>query len=101
MFENYVVAKNTKRAGWVTALIVSSVIAHALAGGGLLVWSWLQVNKLDTPDTGVRVGLDLPPPPPPPKGGSKKQKIEAKKDPTPKKQKVYDTVQPEKREEKP
>ncbi len=99
MFENYVVAKQTKRAGWVTGLIIGSVLAHAGAGAGLLVYSWLRIEKLEAPSTGIKVGLELPPPPPPPKG-SRTKKLEAKKDPTPKKVKPVDTVQPEKRDEK-
>lgn len=100
MFEVYVEAKRAKRPPWVVALIIGSVVLHAGAGVGLLIFSWLQIDKIETPDTGVKVGLDLPPPPPPPKG-SRKQKLEAKKDPTPKKIKPVDTVQPEKRDEKP
>lgn len=99
MFEVYVDAKRAKLPRWAKLLIIASVIAHAGAGMGLAVYSWLKIDKLETPDTGVKVGLDLPPPPPPPKG-SRKQKLEAKKDPTPKKVKPVDTVQPEKRQEK-
>ena len=99
MFENYVVEKNAKLPNWAKALVVASIVLHAGGGTGLAIYSWLKVDKLETPDTGVKVGLDLPPPPPPPKG-SRKQKLEAKKDPTPKKIKVTETVQPEKRPEK-
>jgi protein TonB len=99
MFENYVVEKNAKLPNWAKALLVVSIVLHAGGGAGLAIYSWLKVDKIETPDTGVKVGLDLPPPPPPPKG-SRKQKLEAKKDPTPKKIKVTETVQPEKRAEK-
>jgi len=99
MFENYVVEKNAKLPSWAKALVIASIVLHAGGGAGLAIYSWLKVDKLETPDTGVKVGLDLPPPPPPPKG-SRKQKLEAKKDPTPRKIKVTETVQPEKREQK-
>jgi protein TonB len=96
MFENYVVAKKTKLPRWAFMLLVGVVALHGTAGAGLLVYSWLKIEKLETPDTGVKASLDLPPPPPPPKG-SNKQHLEAKKDPTPHKIKPVDTVQPEKR----
>ena len=99
MFETYVIEKKMRMPKWAKALIIASVVLHAGAGAGLAIYSWFKIDKLETPDTGVKVGLDLPPPPPPPKG-SRKQKLEAKKDPTPKKIKTVDTVQPEKRMEK-
>src|ERR1041384_5582355 len=98
MFENYVVEKNAKLPNWAKALLIVSIVLHAGGGAGLAIYSWLKIEKLETPDTGVKVGLDLPPPPPPPKG-SNKQHLEAKKDPTPKKVKPVDTVQPEKRKD--
>ncbi|MCA9673514.1 MAG: energy transducer TonB [Kofleriaceae bacterium] len=97
MFENFVIAKRTRTLSptilGFAAIAISSVLA------GLLVYSWLKIDKLEAPSTGIQVGIELPPPPPPPKGG-KKKKLEAKKDPTPKKIKPVDTVQPVKKEDK-
>jgi TonB family protein len=99
MFETYVYEKKRKLPSWTRGLLIVSVVLHAGAGAGLAVYSWMKIDKIETPDTGVKVGLDLPPPPPPPKG-TRSQKLEAKKDPTPRKVKPVDTVQPEKRLDK-
>lgn len=97
MFDNYVVAKNTKRAKWVVPIVTVAALLHALAGGGLLVWQMWEINELDRPDSGGDLSLlSAPPPPPPPPGGSKK-KVEPKKQV----KKVTETVQPDERKEKP
>ncbi len=97
MFENYVVAKKTRQISPTLLGLASMVMASALFG--MVIYSWLKIEKLETPSTGIQIGLDLPPPPPPPKGGGKK-KLEAKKKQEPKKVKPVDTVQPVKVEQK-
>ncbi len=97
MFENYVVAKKTRQIS--PTLLGLAVMLMSSGLFGMVIYSWLKIEKLETPSSGLQVGLDLPPPPPPPKGGSKK-KMEAKKPVEPKKVKPIDTVQPVKVEQK-
>lgn len=96
MFDNYVVAKNTKRAGWVVPIITAAAVLHVVAGGSLLIWQFWNITELDRPDSET-VSLSAPPPPPPPPPGGSTKKVE----PKPKVKKVKDTVQPDERKDKP
>lgn len=50
MFETYVVESKRTLPRWAKAIIVVSAVLHVGAGSGLLIWSWLRVDKIETPD---------------------------------------------------
>ena len=46
MFDNYVTAKKEKPRKWVGITLTFSVALHALAGVGVIIWSFWKIDKL-------------------------------------------------------
>ena len=77
MFDNYVVAKKSKRRTWKTVLISVSVVLHVVAVLALLmIRGFWVIEKLAQPkgDVAIATAATPPPPPPPPKASKKKKK---------------------------
>src|SRR6476661_5051857 len=76
MFDRYVAAQHqTAGARRRRVLVLVSVIAHALALVGLLVWSVVHVEAMAPPPITVtffKASAPPPPPPPPPAGARHK-----------------------------
>lgn len=66
MFEAFVVAK-TERPKWVMITFSVSVVAHVIAGYGLVIYSFWRIEKLKARYVAVAfMAFPVPPPPPPP-----------------------------------
>jgi protein TonB len=92
MFDNFVVAKTTKRRRWKSLLISISVAVHAVALVALLIRGFWVIEKLPLPKREVTVAVAPPPPPPPPPPAPSK-KVEVKPDKV-KRVKPMDATQP-------
>jgi protein TonB len=92
MFDNFVVAKTTKRRRWKSLLISISVAVHAVALVALMIRGFWVIEKLPLPKREVTVAVAPPPPPPPPPPAPSK-KVEIKPDKV-KRVKPMDATQP-------
>jgi periplasmic protein TonB len=78
MFDRYLQSQVRPKA-WKRALLIVSIVVHAIAISGLIIWSFVHVEEVTPPPLTVTFFASAPPPPPPPPPPPKKKSSTVKK----------------------